>query len=152
MNMPKIKPVPIKTKDKGFFKATWTWISSTRKWEAIEDFYYTIKDGTIILIPKGFIFDGASIPKALRIFLSPTGLLLIPGLLHDYAYKYNELLESGIGSERKSYMPKAGKMFWDKMFREEATRVNGMSAINWAAWSGLFVGGHLAWWKHRRND
>ena len=49
-NMPKIKPVPIKTKDKGFFKATWTWMTSTRKWEVIEDFYYTLKDGTKILI------------------------------------------------------------------------------------------------------
>ena len=152
MNMPKVRPVPIKTKDKGFFRATWTWIRSTRKWEVIEDFYYTLKDGTTVLIPKGFIFDGASIPKLLRGILSPTGLLFIPGLLHDYAYKHNQLLMVGIGKQIKSYMPKAGKMFWDKMFREEATRVNGMGAINWAAWSGLFVGGHLTWWQHRRRQ
>jgi hypothetical protein len=149
--MPKIEPVPIKTKGKGFFRSTWLWLRSTRKWEVLEDFLYTLKDGTTVVIPKGFIFDGASIPKALRMILSPTGLLLIPGLLHDYAYKYNELIEGGVGSERKAYKPGAGKMFWDKMFREEATRVNGMAPINWAAWSGLFVGGHLAWRKHRKN-
>lgn len=152
MNMPKIKPIPIRTRDKGFFKATWAWIILTRKWEVLEDYHYTLKGGTIVLIPKGFIFDGASIPKAMRTFLSPTGLLFIPGLLHDYAYKHNELLMVGLNGTILAYKPKAGKMFWDKMFREEATRINGMSAINWTAWSGLFVGGHLAWWKHRRND
>jgi hypothetical protein len=118
----------------------------------MEEFLYTLKDGTTVLIPRGFIFDGASIPKLLRGLLSPTGLLFIPGLLHDYAYKHNQLLMIGTGKQIKSYMPNAGKMFWDKMFREEATRVNGMGAINWAAWSGLLVGGHLAWWNHRRKD
>lgn len=152
MNMPKIKPLPIKTKDRGFLKATWLWMTSTRKWEVLEDYHYTIKDGTTALIPKGFIFDGASIPKALRAILSPTGLLFVPGLLHDYAYKYNELLMVGLGGTLLPYKPKSGKMFWDKMFREEATRVNGMGAINWAAWSGLFIGGHLSWWKHRRKE
>lgn len=152
MNMPKVRPVPIKTKDKGFFRATWTWIRLTRKWEVIEEYRYTLKDGTTVLIPEGFIFDGASIPKLLRGILSPTGLLFIPGLLHDYAYKHNQLLMTGLGKQIKSYMPNAGKMFWDKMFREEANRVNGMSAINWAAWSGLFVGGHFTWWQHRRRQ
>jgi len=148
MNMPKVRPVPIRTKDKGFFRATWTWIRSTRKWEVIEDFYYTLKDGTTVVIPMGFVFDGASIPKVLRGILSPTGLLFIPGLLHDYAYKHNQLLMVGTGKQIKSYMPNAGKMFWDKMFREEATRVNGMGAITWAACSVLFIRAHLTLWQH----
>lgn len=152
MKMPIVKPVPIATKNVGFFRGVWRWLSSTRKWEVVEDFYYDIKDGTRIVIPKGFIFDGASIPKALRSFLSPTGLLFISGLLHDYAYKYNRLEGVKVNNKRYPYKQNAGKMFWDKMFREEGTRVNGMAPINWAAWSGLFVGGHLAWWGHRRRD
>ena len=49
-------------------------------------------DGTEYVIPAGFTFDGASIPKFLRSFFSPVGVLLIGGLVHDYAYKYTTLL------------------------------------------------------------
>lgn len=152
MKMPVVKPVPIKTKDQGFFRGLWRWVVYTRKWEVVEDFHYTLKDGAEVVIPKGFIFDGASIPKFFRTLLSPTGLLFIPGLLHDYAYKYNRLEGVKVNGNRYPYKQNAGKMVWDKMFREEATRVNGMAPINWAAWSGLFVGGHFSWWGHRRKN
>ena len=45
-------------------------------------------NGKNFIIPKGFKFDGASVPKFLGQFLSPVGVLLIGGLIHDYGYKY----------------------------------------------------------------
>ena len=79
--------MPIKTKGKGFFGAIVMWLLSTRNWVLIEDWKYKIDDKEYI-IPKGFQFDGASIPKFLRTFFSPVGVLLIGGLVHDYMYKY----------------------------------------------------------------
>jgi hypothetical protein len=44
----------------------------------------TLKDGTEIILPADFELDGASIPRIFWGILSPVGLLLIPGLIHDY--------------------------------------------------------------------
>ena len=57
-----------------------------------KDWKYTIDEKEYV-IPAGFQFDGASIPKFLRTFFSPVGVLLLGGLVHDYAYKYKTLLE-----------------------------------------------------------
>ena len=89
MDYPILEPLPIKTKGFGWWKKLWIWISATRKFKVREDYTYYIPwlDVTV-LIPAGFIFDGASIPRMFWPLLSPTGILFIPGLLHDYGYKY----------------------------------------------------------------
>ena len=58
---PELKPIAIKTKDKGFWKGIVMWLLSTRNWELTKDWKYNI-DGTEYVIPAGFVFDGASIP------------------------------------------------------------------------------------------
>ena len=68
--MPKLQPVPIATKGKGFWKGIVMWLLSTRNWIVTEDWKYNI-DGEEYVIPAGFQFDGASIPKFLRSFFSP---------------------------------------------------------------------------------
>ena len=82
--------MPIKTKGKGFWKGIVMWLLSTRNWEITKDWKYKINDIEYI-IPEGFVFDGASIPKFLRTFFSPVGVLLMGGLVHDYVYKYETL-------------------------------------------------------------
>ena len=52
-----------------------------------------VPDGKIV-IPKGTITDGASVPQPWLVsfltfgFLRPTGILLIPSIVHDYAYEH----------------------------------------------------------------
>ena len=75
-NMPKMMPIPIATKDKGFWKGIFLWLLTVRQWEIYEDFYFTL-EGEDYKIPKGFQFDGASVPKFLAMWLSPTGVLLM---------------------------------------------------------------------------
>ena len=84
---PHMQPIKISTKDIGFFKGILMWILSTRNWTVTKDWNYNI-NGTDYVIPAGFKFDGASIPKFLRTFFSPVGVLLMGGLVHDYGYKY----------------------------------------------------------------
>ena len=85
--MPHLKPIPIKTKGKGFWKCIIMWLLSTRNWKITKDWKYRY-NGNEYIVPAGFQFDGASIPKFLRTFFSPVGVLLVGGLVHDYMYKY----------------------------------------------------------------
>ena len=142
---PVMRPIRIATKGKGFFKMILMWILGTRHWEIAEDFEYEV-NGTKYVIPAGFKFDGASIPKFLHTFLSPVGVLLLGGLVHDYAYKYETLLcknkkdTIGIISQKKA----------DEIFRDINIEINGFYFMNYLAYWSLRLGGFMAWNKHRK--
>ena len=57
----------------------------------------------------GFQFDGASIPKFLHPFFSPVGVLLMGGLVHDYAYKYETLLMKNKKANFMCYISKKSR-------------------------------------------
>ena len=144
---PELKPLPIKTKGKGFWKGIAMWLLSTRNWEITKDWKYNI-DGTEYVIPAGFQFDGASIPKFLRTFFSPVGVLLIGGLVHDYAYKYKTLLEVN----KKKTMGDLTQKRADEIFRDINIVVNGFYVMNYLAYWSLRLGGFVAWNGHRKRN
>ena len=142
---PVMRPVPIKTKGKGFFKMIIMWLLGTRHWVIAEDFEYELK-GKKYVIPAGFGFDGASIPKFLHTFLSPVGVLLMGGLIHDYAYKYETLLEA----DKKGTMGVITQKRADEIFRDINIKINGFFLMNYLAYYALRIGGFMAWNKHRK--
>ena len=144
-NMPKMQPVPIATASKGFWGAILMWLTGTRQWIVTEDFYYSIS-GQGYKIPAGFQFDGASVPKFLATFLSPVGVLLMGGLVHDYGYKYATLMKkdgSNIGYQNQKYM--------DGLFRDICIEVNGFYALNYLAYWALRLAGFVAWNGHKKR-
>ena len=145
--MPHLKPIPIKTKGKGFWKAIVMWLLSTRNWELVEDWKYNI-DGKEYIIPKGFQFDGASIPKFLRTFFSPVGVLLIGGLVHDYMYKYTHCKPVSA----KGALLVVDQKRADQIFRDINIVVNGFYTMNYLAYWSLRIGGFVAWNGHRKRD
>ena len=145
--MPELRPVPIKTKNKGFWKGIIMWLLSTRNWILTKDWKYNI-DGTEYVIPEGFQFDGASIPKFLRTFFSPVGVLLMGGLVHDYAYKYKTLLEVN----KKKTMGELTQKRADEIFRDINIVVNGFYSMNYLAYWSLRIGGFVAWNGHRKRN
>ena len=145
--MPILQPVQIKTKGKGFWKGIVLWLLSTRNWILKEDWKYNI-DGTEYVIPAGFQFDGASIPKFLRTFFSPVGVLLIGGLVHDYAYKYKTLLKKN----KKDTMGEITQKKADEIFRDINIIVNGFYSMNRLAYWSLRLGGFVAWNGHRKRN
>ncbi len=145
--MPKLQPVPIKTKGKGFWKGIIMWLLSTRNWILTDDWKYNI-DGKEYVIPAGFQFDGASIPKFLRTFFSPVGVLLMGGLVHDYAYKYKTLLEVN----KKKTMGELTQKRADEIFRDINIIVNGFYSMNYLAYWSLRIGGFVAWNGHRKRN
>jgi hypothetical protein len=145
--MPKLQPVPIATKGKGFWKGIVMWLLSTRNWVLTEDWKYNI-DGEEYVIPAGFQFDGASIPKFLRTFFSPVGVLLMGGLVHDYAYKYKTLLKKN----KKDTMGELTQKRADEIFRDINIIVNGFYTMNRLAYWSLRIGGFVAWNGHRKRN
>jgi hypothetical protein len=144
IDYPEMKPIKIATKGKGFWGAILLWSFGSRHWEIAKDFHYSINEKDFI-IPKGFKFDGASVPKFLGQFLSPVGVLLIGGLVHDYGYKYETLLlknKKTIGVKDQKWM--------DETFRDINIEVNGFYLLNYLAYWALRIGGFVAWNKHRK--
>ena len=69
----------------------------------MEDWYFRLpKNKTIIKIPKGFEFDGASIPRPFWWILSPVGLLFIPGLVHMHIKRMGSLVWRSIETHKGS--------------------------------------------------
>lgn len=151
MEMPKLRPIPIPTRNRMFIARLWVWVTSVRKWEVLEDWHYTLTDeGPEIIIPKGFVFDGASIPRPLWAVLSPVGLLLIPGLIHDFAYRYTYLWASTGSGRFERFGIELPRLAWDRLFLAISVRVNGMAGVAFAAWLALVLFGWLAWRNNRR--
>ena len=148
IKMPVVKPVQHYIPKSNFFKRTWDWLCYTRQWELDEDWYFILPDKTEIVISKGFVFDGASIPRVFRNLLSPVGILFLAGLVHDYSYKYNCLVQSDL----LLYNFSAGQKFWDDLFLEVANETNGMKILNTSAWTALRGFGWMSWNGHRKND
>ena len=144
--MPTLMPLKISTKGKGFWKGIIMWLLSTRNWRLTRDWKYRI-NGNEYIIPKGFQFDGASIPKFLRTFFSPVGVLLIGGLVHDYAYKYAALKRTGNESLLLVDQKRA-----DEIFRDINIEVNGFYTMNYLAYWSLRLGGFVAWNGHRKRN
>jgi len=152
IELPKPRPIPIRTKNVNIIVALWRWITTIRNWVVLEDWNYTLPDKTKIYIPQGFVFDGASIPRIFWGILSPVGLLLTPGLIHDYAYKFNQLLCYDETGNKSTYKNKAGRAYWDRLFRKVAIEVNGFKLINSIAWLALVLFGWIAWNSKRRAE
>jgi hypothetical protein len=143
--MPHMKPLPIATKDKGFFKGIWHWLMGVRQWEICDDFHFKLS-GVEYVIPKGFQFDGASVPKFLAMWLSPTGVLLMGGLVHDYVYKYACLMTKAGNNTEKMSQSQA-----DKLFRDICIEVNGFKFLNYLAYWALAAAGFVAWNGHKKR-
>lgn len=147
--MPHLQPIPIKTKGNNFITKIVIWLFSSRKWKLIKNWVFTW-EGVDYLIPRGFIFDGASVPRIFWFILSPVGLLLIQGLIHDFGFKYNCLR---LNTRKKTLVfEDAGQLFFDNLFFKVGCEINGLPIINGIPWFMLRLFGHSAWNKHRKNE
>ena len=150
--MPVLLPLPIPTKNRPFIMRVLVWLFDIRKWQLVQNWHFKLDNGVEIVLPKGFRFDGASIPRIFWAILSPVGLLLIPGLIHDYGYRFNQLWCKNASGQIAPYMENAGRKFWDDLFQDVGIQVNGFAIIDFIAWIGVRIGGCFAWRKHRQEN
>ena len=152
-HMPVLRPWPIETKGCGLPKRLWRWVTTVRQWEVMENWEYSLPNGgPRIIIPRGFLFDGASIPRPLWGVLSPIGLLLIPGLIHDFGYRYDYLWAKEADGTIYKYGKGQGQHFWDTIFKDVGKAVNGMAVIDTLGWATLSVAGWWAWRSNRKQN
>lgn len=145
--MPSMTPIKIPTAGKGFWGAIKIWLLGTRTWEISKDWHFKIK-GKEYVIPAGFVFDGASVPKFLASWLSPVGVLLVGGLVHDYLYKYTMLTHKG----GTAHTPPMNQKEADVIFRDINIEQNGFHFLNYLAYWALRLGGFAAWNGHRKRN
>ena len=152
--MPVLRPIPISTANqKSLLNKILVFVFHVRRWRVEKAFIYEYK-GNQYAIHAGFEFDGASIPKPLWALLSPVGLLLIPGLIHDYGYRYNGIYildENAKPVWDKAISTQSG---WDRLFKDIGNDVNQIPILNELAKFGLFLGGFAAWnnWRDKKED
>jgi len=152
--MPVLRPLPIKTspkdkKKRWVFTKTIIWFFAIRQWRLEENFQYKLADGTKLILHKGFEFDGASVPRPLWALLSPVGLLLIQGLIHDYGYRYQQLWQIDENGDVVPYKKGGKKKEWDKLFKQVGREVNGMAIIGFLAYLSVRWFGCFAWENNR---
>lgn len=145
--MPHMQPLRIPTDGRGFWGAVWCWFWEVRQWQIAKDWEFEL-DGQQYVIPKGFVFDGASVPKFLASWLSPVGILLLGGLVHDFIYKYETLVLKG----KKKCEPNFTQKEADQLFRDINIEQNGIHVLNYAAYYALRLGGFVAWNGHRKAN
>ena len=167
--MPLLRPVPIATwkcdhkrSKTGLFTRYFIWLYEPRRWKIEKNWCYKFKRrngcNIKIVIPKGFIFDGASIPRPFWFFLSPTGLFMIPGLIHDYAYKYGHHLKKN----GQLTLDPNGKLirndnhpdrsYWDKLFFDMGSGLNSCRLFNRLVWIAVCLGSCFTWCKYRNRE
>jgi len=151
--MPVLIPIPIPTKDQpnSIYKLV-AFVTLLRRWKLAEHWEYTLENGVTIVIPRDFDFDGASIPKPFWALLSPTGLLFIPGLIHDYAYKYDQLWQRNTDGSVSEYQKGAGKEYWDELFKTVGNNVNQVWLVNQIAKLAVAFGGGSTWNNYRNEN
>ena len=115
-------------------------IASTRKfrqWELLEDVFYKLHDNRWLFIKKGFITDGASIPRAFWVFYTPENpLWLGAAVVHDALYA-SELVS---------------RSFADEELRR-AMKLEGNNAVRRNIfWSGVRMFGWLTWKGHSKRS
>ena len=152
MLMPMLKPVHICTKGKSFWQKMWILLTGVRTWEVVEDWVFIMPCGTPVVIPRGFVMDGASTPKFLWGLLDPMGILLIQGIIHDYGYRYDYLWAISRKGNTYKYHQNKGRRFWDKTFLDVGLHVNDMQVTGWLSWLMLRLFGWWAWSENRRKN
>lgn len=136
IEMPIVRPIRYKSGG-NFFSKVWKWLTYIRRWEVMEDWTYTLSNAEEIFIPKGFVMDGASIPKGFRNIVSPVGVLYIAAIAHDKKYADPE------GMTRKEV---------DELFLNVANETNELKILNRSCYGLLRAFGWVAWRNWRKKD
>jgi hypothetical protein len=105
------------------------------------------KSGEILEVPVGFLCDGSSVPGPLWAALDANPVdLLVPGIVHDYAYREDAKVKKPGGGTRKldRYEADLIHVAISKMLR---VKKSDQAKIFYA----LRVGGKFAW-RDRRVD
>jgi len=150
IHCPIMQAVPTKIENNWFLEI-FKFFMFRRKWKIREDYCLWVPElARWIFIPAYFIFDGASVPKLLNGIYSPTGMLLLGAVPHDFGYRYKGLFH--IDHNGKIYFVEYSKKQLDHIFEILNTYESGMAKASYLATKLLGVVGYLGWWGNRKKN
>jgi hypothetical protein len=108
-----------------------------------------------IQIPRGFVYDGASVPRVLWSVtgLRPDGLIRAAALVHDYFYRWDGVVPFGsyqvmlLDGRWVSVDTPMTRSNADKLFKRMMADAGISPHLVWMAWSGVRMGGWISWGK-----
>jgi hypothetical protein len=126
-------------------------LTDRRRFLVEHDYYLWIAEiKMFIYIPKGFIYDGASVPKFFYSIFSPTGMLFFGSGPHDEGYRYKGLyLMNEFG---KMYFVPFSKRELDKIFGHLCEMESGLVIAPYVAQFMLTLFGFTGWLSARWNN
>lgn len=94
-----------------------TYLVDEQQWELTERFIFAAP-GVSFIIPKGFRFDLASIPRMFWRVLAPFELSITAPLIHDYLYRHGGRFKMISGLKRKFSRKQTDDLFLRVMKNE----------------------------------
>jgi hypothetical protein len=147
---PAIRPL-VQPNPKSWLSRIRLFFTFRRKFEIVEDYVvwseYLQK---FVFIPKGFVFDGASVPKVLNSIYQSTGMLFYGASVHDHGYRYMCLVHVNKGTG-ELYVKHYPKSELDEIFRHLCAEESGLSTASGVATFGLTLFGFTGWGEARKN-
>ena len=142
--MPVLQPLPVNKR------------GERRRWVVKEDWECNVLgEYHRYVVPAGFVFDGASIPRLFWNILNPTGYLFIAGLIHDFIYKYAFIFTYTCYPTRDKnviYRETLSQKEADYLFENLAHNIcMGASFFTKSATLSLRLAGFMAWNEHRKK-
>lgn len=92
-------------------------------------------NGKIEKVKKGFVYDGASVPRIVWTFMPPDGLHREGALIHDWCYVHHGVLKNITITKEDS-----DKLFYEYMIEDGVGKYRA-----WIAYKAVSLFGHDAW-------
>jgi len=150
LHFPIMQAVPIK-REQNWFKRFIKFINFRRRWKVTQDYCLWVPElGVWIFVPAYFINDCASVPKILNGVFSPTGMLLLGAVPHDFGYRYQGLFH--VDHLGRIFFAPYTKKELDNIFDVLCTYESGMPQASGIATFVLSLVGFLGWRENRKAN
>ena len=116
-----------------------------RHWAILKDLDIQLSDGEVLTIPKGYIFDGASVPKMFWFIFPPIDKGVMGDLIHDRLWenKQEQLQKFDFNSYNARKFADAERMRWRKAHAKDKVSFNIISNLVIRLIGGLFYSKQL---------
>lgn len=117
-----------------------TYDTARRSWVLVSEYDYEY-EGHRIIVPAGYSFDLASVPRPLWWLIAPNELSIVAPLFHDYLYEYKGNPPAGSIKPARTYTRREV----DDLFLHLMEREGVAPWRRYAAYSAVRAAGYLYW-------